>query len=201
MKLAKGLAETAGPFVVCAAFSLAAAIAGCTAATVLPSDSPPQRPPAPPPDSFATPPAAPSGAVTPYRLLIEPMQNQSSPPEVRSDFREEIRTVIASTNLFAEVVTESSSPPDLFLRPVLLLERVSNLDQGSPVIELAIRFELGQTSSGGLLWEGEYRELSPSDLAFQSQLPDRQRLIAVRAIRKRILESLRQDLFRFILAY
>lgn len=143
--------------------------------------------------------------MTSHRLLIAPLEEETGPREIRpavvEDFRAEIRAAILETNLFAQVSVEPAARADLVLRPVLLIARETHLEDETPTVELAVRFELRHAVSRGVLWSREYRERSPTDLLARSPFPERRRLVASHAIRSRILEALRRDLTRFLLSY
>jgi len=117
------------------------------------------------------------------------------------DLREEVRSSLTATGLFATVVTTETLGVDLMLRPVIQFERMTHSGESDPLIALSVRFELRSAGSNGMVWEREYTEKTPPELLFQIPFPDRARLIASRIIRHRIVESLRLDLTRFLLGY
>lgn len=193
--IARGFASTARPLVLFGAGLLAALTAfGCSASHAPPGESPGTAETAPLPPSL-----------TGYPLLVDPVEDRTSGRDVAAsfmeDFRNEIRSVMERDRLFSSVVLEPPRGTYIRLRPVIFLNRVMRPEDQDPSAEMEIRFELTVSGSRGLVWHAEYREQSPREILYQSPFPERQRLLATQAIRYRILDSLRRDLTRFLVAY
>lgn len=139
-----------------------------------------------------------------FRLLIERPEDLSGSREVQMNTMEDLGGELVATlgrgELFEEISTDPEFPADLRLRPVVLLERVTQRKPNA-VVELSLRFELRQARSNAVVWSREYSETSPTEIVFRSPFERRQLLLAGRAIRRRILESLRADLIKILLVY
>jgi hypothetical protein len=142
-------------------------------------------------------------SLTSMRLVIEPTDDLTGRAEVSAlgDLREELGPALLATHLFADVLSAESPAAELRLVPRLIREQVVGAGGTGFSVSILVRFELQLAGSRGLIWSREYDEQSPADFAYQAPLGDRQRLVAGRVLRRRIVERVRQDLATFLLTY
>jgi hypothetical protein len=194
----RGSAREAGPLLYLAAgvASLAGVVGliGCSA-TARPGGTPADEPPKI---------AVEDSSWTGYTLLIAPILDETAARDVTkgymADFRDEIQASLAAIDLFSWIPAEGAHEPYLVLQPIILLDKITS-PEDLPVAEMEMRFELSVSGSRGLIWHAEYSERSAEEIRYQAQFPERQRFLATRSIRRRILDSLRRDLTRFVIGY